>query len=199
MDAATSRNEATDASTGRLSPGDWARAALTAIGEGGLGAVAVEPIAARLGATKGSFYWHFRNRDALVDAALSLWEEEHTEGVIAAMEGIPDPMQRLRGLMALVMASAAHDRIEIALAANGDDPMVAPVMRRITERRITYVASLFSQMGLPAEAARHRALFAVSAYLGHLQLAHVAPEVLPTDTSAWARHLDRLIDALVAP
>ena len=51
---------------GPLTPGDWARAALAAIARGGIAAVAVESIAADLGATKGSFYWHFKNRDALI-------------------------------------------------------------------------------------------------------------------------------------
>ena len=52
---------------------DWTRAALLAIAEGGTGAVAVEPLAARLGATKGSFYWHFRSRSDLLAAALATW------------------------------------------------------------------------------------------------------------------------------
>ncbi|WP_412543871.1 TetR/AcrR family transcriptional regulator [Longispora sp. K20-0274] len=59
----------------RLTAEDWAEAALLAFAEGGLAAVAVEPIATRLGATKGSFYWHFPHRDALVVAALALWSD----------------------------------------------------------------------------------------------------------------------------
>src|SRR5262249_59889731 len=46
----------------RLSRQAWVDAALEALGEGGLASVAVVPLAERLGATKGSFYWHFRNR-----------------------------------------------------------------------------------------------------------------------------------------
>src|SRR5690349_9457645 len=83
----------------RLTAQDWADAALTAIGEGGLAAVAVEPLAARLGATKGSFYWHFANRDALIEAALERWEEVGTEAVITEAEAEPDPTGRLRRLL----------------------------------------------------------------------------------------------------
>src|SRR5260370_1248821 len=54
----------------RLTRDDWITAALRAIADGGLAAVGVEPLAARLGATKGSFYWHFENRDALLEAAI---------------------------------------------------------------------------------------------------------------------------------
>ena len=45
-----------------LTAEDWARAALEAIAEDGVTAVAVEPLARSLGVTKGSFYWHFANR-----------------------------------------------------------------------------------------------------------------------------------------
>ena len=54
----------------------WAEAALGAIATGGIKAVAVEPLAARLGVTKGSFYWHFADRRALIDAALERWEAQ---------------------------------------------------------------------------------------------------------------------------
>ena len=62
----------------RLSAQDWARAAVKAIANGGLAAVAVEPLARTLGVTKGSFYAHFRNRDELVTAALAEWRERST-------------------------------------------------------------------------------------------------------------------------
>ena len=56
----------------RLAREDWVDAALAAIAEGGVAAVAVEPIAARLGTTKGSFYWHFHDRDAGLSQPLRL-------------------------------------------------------------------------------------------------------------------------------
>ena len=57
---------------GRLSADDWSAAALQQIGEQGVPALAVEPLARRLGVTKGSFYWHFPTRDALLQAALDV-------------------------------------------------------------------------------------------------------------------------------
>src|SRR5205809_1946044 len=114
----------------RLAAADWAAAALAAIGEGGLAAVAVEPLAVRLGATKGSFYWHFPNRDALVAAALALWEERHTEGTIAALATEPDPAARLRALLASVRAHAGRDRLEGHLLAAADHPQVGAGVRR---------------------------------------------------------------------
>ena len=57
----------------------------------GLAAVAVEPLAARLGATKGSFYWHFRNRDAMLEAALQRWERPRPKTSSPGVETEPDP------------------------------------------------------------------------------------------------------------
>lgn len=181
----------------RFSADDWAQAALSAIGEGGLAAVAVEPLATRLGTTKGSFYWHFPSRRALIAAALRLWEERHTEAVIAELETEPDPAERLRALFRLVIGLSREDRIEVALLATAEDPLVAPVIQRATERRVSYVASLYEMLGLPETEARRRALLAVSVYVGHVQLAHAAPNTLPAEADPWRRHVDQLADAIL--
>ncbi len=183
----------------RLGPDDWAHAALAAIAEGGLAAVAVEPIAARLGATKGSFYWHFTNRDALIDAALARWEASRTEAVIALMDAEPDPLRRLRSLFAAAVEVSARDRVEVALLAAAGEEQVGPVLRRVTARRIGYVAGIFAELGIPAPQARTRALIAFSAYLGNTQLAHVAPAELPADPGALRAYLDATITLLAAP
>ena len=186
----------------RLTADDWTAAALAAIGRGGLAAVAVEPLAAGLGATKGSFYWHFASRDALIEAALQRWESEHTEAVIAMVEAQPDPLSKLRTLIATVIESTTvpdADSIELAMLATADHPYVAPVLTRVTQRRVAYTAELFQGLGLPAEEARHRALLAVSAYLGHAQLAHATPEVVPGTDAERGRYVDRIIALVTAP
>ncbi|GHC85790.1 TetR family transcriptional regulator [Nocardiopsis terrae] len=190
---------ANEKTRGRLTAGDWARAALTAIGDGGIAAVAVEPIAARLGATKGSFYWHFANRDALVEAALRLWEQQHTEAVIARVEEEPDARARIRRLFLDVTTGgteAVENRIEVALLAAAAHPLVAPAVGRVTERRIAYVADLYEELGVPPAPARRHALLAFTTWMGHTQLVHAAPGVLPTGEDASA-YLDFVLDSLV--
>src|SRR3546814_8458026 len=78
--AATARSTPTARGTGRLSAEDWAQAALDLIAEQGVSAVAVEPLARRLGVTKGSFYWHFPSREALL-----VRSEEHTSELQSLM------------------------------------------------------------------------------------------------------------------
>jgi AcrR family transcriptional regulator len=61
---------------GRVEKKDWMRAARLALLEGGPSAVRVETLARKLRVSKGSFYWHFKNRGALLGALLREWEEE---------------------------------------------------------------------------------------------------------------------------
>lgn len=181
----------------RLTARDWAEAALAAIGEGGgLAAVAVEPLAARLGATKGSFYWHFGNREALIEAALARWVEANTDEIIASVETEPDPEKRLRRLFNEVTKPAKSDPLELSLLASTDHPQVAAALRQVTERRIGYLAGLFTELGFPEDEARRRGLMAYSFYLGHTQLGHVVPSALPSPEE-FPGYLEATMDALL--
>jgi AcrR family transcriptional regulator len=182
----------------KLTPDDWARGALELLAEGGVAAIAVEPLAARLGATKGSFYWHFSNREALVRAALDRWEQERTEEVIAVAAAVPDPLRRIRQLFTRVIRAAASDPLEVTLMAQASDPRVAPVIRRVSARRLGYLTETFGELGFAPEPARHRALFAYTTYLGHLQLTHTAPTELPSG-AADTRYLDLVLAAFTGP
>ncbi|QEV17676.1 TetR/AcrR family transcriptional regulator [Streptomyces alboniger] len=180
----------------RLSADDWADAALTAIGEGGLAAVAVEPLAVRLGTTKGSFYWHFAGRDALIEAALDRWAKLHTEGVITQVEAEPDPRKRIRLLFAEAITTATSGSLEVSLLATAGHPQVAAALRKVTERRVAYVAELFARLGFPEAEARRRGLLAYSVYLGHTQLGHAVPSVLPGEDELGA-YIDDGLDLLM--
>ncbi|MFI7317464.1 TetR/AcrR family transcriptional regulator [Streptomyces venezuelae] len=180
----------------RLAARDWADAALRAIGEGGLAAVAVEPLAVRLGTTKGSFYWHFANRDALIEAALDRWAELHTEGMITHVEAVRDPRERIRLLFAEAITAAASGPLEVSLLATAEHPQVAAALRKVTERRLAYVAELFVGLGFPAAEARRRGLLAYSVYLGHTQLGHAVPSAVPSGAELGA-YLDESLDLLM--
>lgn len=178
----------------RLTADDWAQAALDALGEGGLAAVAVEPLAKRLGATKGSFYWHFKDRAALVDAVLARWERRGTQDVIDELDQLPGPAERLQQLFTHVIDYAAQGREDLALLASVDQPAVAAAMSRVAERRIAYVATQLRLLGVPDPQAHTRAAVAVSIYHGFNQLARIAPRTLPATDELVDAVLLRLLD-----
>jgi AcrR family transcriptional regulator len=183
----------------RLSQQAWVEAALEAIAVGGLAAIAVAPMAKRLGATKGSFYWHFPNRDALIEAALAEWEQSTTTRVIAEVNSASeDPLVQLRVLFTRVTELAERDRIELALLATADHPTVRPVLDRVTRRRIEFTAELFRRLGFSPTNASRRALLAYSAYVGHAQLVHATPQLLPRTQAAGRAYLNDILAALTS-
>ena len=163
MTEAASRN-------GRLSADDWAREALDQIAEQGVASVAVEPLARRLGVTKGSFYWHFPSRDALLQAALERWETAEQEIVFGSVENVSDPRERLRSLFRLVAHEVKSHIIYSELLKALDHPIVSPVIERVSQRRLDYLTASFRQAGLPRLDAQNRARLTYAAYVGFLQL-----------------------------
>lgn len=162
----------------RLTAQDWIDAGHAALAGGGVAAIAVEPLAARLGATKGSFYWHFADRGALLEAVLAHWERVETEAVIALGDAEPDLLARMRALLALALEPPGA-AVELALQPTADHPLVAPVLARVTRRRLDYLGATFAGLGFAPDEAARRGLLAYTAYLGHTQLAHATPDLLP--------------------
>ena len=177
--------------TSRLCADDWAQAALDLIAEQGVAAVAVEPLARRLGVTKGSFYWHFPSRDALLQAALERWEKVEQETVFGSLEAVPDPRERLRALFHLVAHEATSHVIYSELLKALDHPAVAPVINRVSQRRFDYLTASFRQAGLGRTDAQHRARLAYAAYVGFLQLSLQVhqPRLQHDEFEAYVEHV----------
>jgi AcrR family transcriptional regulator len=174
---------------------DWIRAALFAIAEGGSGAVAVEPLAKRLGATKGSFYWHFADRGALIAEALDYWEREHTDGPIEAVEQIADPVERIETLLIGVMDDDRGGQADVGLLASAYDPLVAPTFRRVQRKRFAFLERCFRDAGFPPAAARHRARIAYGGFLAWFEQRRVDPGAPPSarELRAYQRALMTLL------
>ncbi|MGN6327348.1 helix-turn-helix domain-containing protein [Rhodanobacter caeni] len=154
----------------RLSAEDWELAALQLIAEQGVGALAVEALARRLGVTKGSFYWHFRTREALLQAALERWEQYGEREIISQIEQIADPRERLPELFRRVAHELQPHRVYAALLKALDHPLVVPVMARVSSRRTEFLETAYRQAGLASSDALNRARLTYAAYVGFLQL-----------------------------
>ncbi|HKA12705.1 MAG TPA: TetR/AcrR family transcriptional regulator [Candidatus Dormibacteraeota bacterium] len=191
------RQETTPRGADRLDRSAWAQAALQAMREGGLAAVVVETLAERLGTTKGSFYWHFKDRDELVVTGLELWEQEMTEAVIARLETVGDPVVRLRQLFDLMFADQPGGFMTTALLSHAQDPRVGPVLQRVTRRRLTYLTGALVECGVPPDRAHHHAVVAATAYLGYFGLQRQLPDeaVFGAEAKPYLRHLLHVLEA----
>src|SRR6476659_10987293 len=80
----------------------WIRVGMQALADGGPEAVRVEPLAKALGVTRGGFYWHFKDRQALLDELLDAWERRSTDEVLERVEregGDPRAKVRRAGML----------------------------------------------------------------------------------------------------
>lgn len=183
--------------TQRLSADDWVVAAVEVIALRGLTNLSVEGLARKLGVTKGSFYWHFSDRAELVAVALEMWEQQATLDLIAELEAIDDPAERLRVLFEQSFGDEVHGLVDAALVTQVDDPTVGPVVRRVTARRIAFLEQVFGELGLTPAGAASRARIVYSTYVGHFLVRRCAPEdtVLSAPASDYRRQLLALMSA----
>ena len=138
----------------RLTRDDWLAKALETLGRQGLAGVCVEPLADALGVTKGSFYWHFKDRDELLASLLDYWETEYTNGLdehVRATSG--DPEQQLLALLELI-AREDTNRYDASVRAWAfHDDRAAVHLARVDQKRLDYVRRLFREMGFSAQEA----------------------------------------------
>ena len=145
----------------------WIGAGCQALAAGGPDAVRIDPLARTLGATRGSFYWHFTDRDALLTALLDHWERAAIDDVLERVEGHGgDARARLRRAGALTFS---EQLLPIDLAVRDwarHDPAVAERLRRVDNRRMDYLRTLFGTLLTDPGEIEARATLAFSLLIG---------------------------------
>lgn len=156
----------------RLQPSDWVLAGFRALVREGPEGLRVEPIARDLGATKGSFYWHFNDLAALKAAMLAAWERLATTEITASVRqsGLPprDQLMLLVDKVSIVPeAEVGGNAIEPALRDWGrTDPMAREVLVRVDRQRLEDLRGFLEAAGLPPEAADRGATMFYAAVIG---------------------------------
>ncbi|MBV8518342.1 MAG: helix-turn-helix transcriptional regulator [Acidobacteria bacterium] len=175
--------------------GDWEEAALDAIASGGLRALSIPALAAALGVTKGSFYWHFPGLESLLARALERWQAAD-RAAIETLERVADPAARLQAAFREAMSLERAQALFITLAAEEAEPLVADMLRKLSRRRIRFLADAYEALGLDAAAAKQRAVLAYTAYLGTIQMRRQATDGLRTHAEVEA-HLAHAVATLI--
>ncbi|KJY29574.1 TetR/AcrR family transcriptional regulator [Streptomyces katrae] len=159
--------------TPRTPRGKWIEEGLRALAEGGPEAVRIESLAQALGVSKGGFYGYFRNRDALLGEMLDTWEHEAAQAVIEQTEGdgADDARAKLDRLFTIVAESGGGPvrGVPIELAIRDwarRDEAVAERLRRVDDRRMDYLRSLFSSFCPDPDEVEVRCLLVFSLRIG---------------------------------
>lgn len=146
----------------------WIEQGLRALAAGGPDAVRIEVLARALGVTKGGFYWHFDDRGALLDELLDTWERVMIDEVIERIDGEGgDAKARLARLFAL--ASSGGEMLKVDLAVRDwarREQAVAVRLRRVDNRRMDYMRSLFGAFCPDEDDVEARCVLAFSLFIG---------------------------------
>jgi len=147
----------------------WIAQGLRALAAGGPDAVRIEPLARALGVTRGGFYWHFRDRRALLDQMLDTWERATTEEVIKRVEREGgDARARLRRLFALTFSSDEWVTIDLAVRDWARrDQAVAGRLHRVDNRRMDYLRSLYRDFCPDPDDVEARSMLSFSLLIGN--------------------------------
>ena len=153
--------------SGRLDITAWTEAALDLLAIQGIDGVRVELLAKQLEVTKGSFYWHFKDRNALHEMMLANWRKQATLQLIERLErDCASPEVRLRRLLRLPIAGRRSQRaadVELAIRLWGRrDPRARTALEGVDQLRLRYIGKLLTACGVPERDVAARAIVAYS-------------------------------------
>ncbi|MGI5171615.1 TetR/AcrR family transcriptional regulator [Spirillospora sp. CA-253888] len=151
----------------------WVEEGLRALAEGGPDAVRVEVLAKRLGVTKGGFYGHFADRDALLEAMLDTWERESTDQVIDRIEREGgDPKTKIHRAGMLTFSGDRLLPIDLAVRDWARrDRAVEARLRRVDNRRMALLREMIGTFCADPDEVEARSLLAFCTAIGHHSLA----------------------------
>jgi len=153
---------------------NWIDFALQRLTEEGIDKVTITGLARELSVTKGSFYWHFKDRDDLLQAMLVRWEETGSKLVFGEVERVGgDAVRRLKHLSDIVIRRYGDQlNLELALRDWGrKDLKIANILRQEDEKRIDYISGLFVEIYGDVKIAEAKAWLLFSLFVGEIIIA----------------------------
>ena len=137
-----------------LSREEWLEKALNVVSRGGGAKLRINNLVAEVGVTKGSFYWHFKDREDFVHRLIDYWHERYTLRVsdyLDVFEGSAE--EKLRKLMEMVFVEqlSRHDLAIRSWAVA--EPKLQALVKRTDDHRMNYLQMLFRGMGFTEEEA----------------------------------------------
>lgn len=171
----TSRRAADAAPRVQLDRSDWIEAATDVLATEGVTGLRVEVLAKSCGVTKGSFYWHFRDRQDLLTAVLEHWKEGRIRDIEKTTSVTPGKeREQLHYAIEVYGASRNRKGMQIELAVRDwarHDPVAASVVESVDLYRLECTRRLFVSAGMSEAEAKSRSLLLYACVFG-LSLMH---------------------------
>ena len=142
---------------------DWLEKALLALSNSGGQKPRIGSLVAEIGVSRGSFYWHFKDRAEFIKELVDYWHRESTLVVASRLDEMDAPAEeKLRTLMEMICVQklTRHDQAVRNWALG--EQSVEEQVKRTDEFRCGYVKKLFKACGFSDQDARFRATIFVS-------------------------------------
>lgn len=150
----------------RLDRSAWIAAGLDVLGSSGIGSVRVETIAKRLRISKGSFYWHFKDREDLLRAMLASWEAQQSDWQAGNSEFGRNAAENWANLLEVV-SRPEYGRLDLAIFSWArEDEAVRRKVSEVEKRRLAHLTRIFREIGFNPRQAEQWAGAALLAYVG---------------------------------
>ena len=136
----------------RLDEETWLERALDALAAKGPQVLTVEKLCRELGVSRGSFYWHFKNRADFIRRMTEFWDLRFTVAVretVAIADAGPEEKLLLLSQIIQDLDVVRYDVPVRALAFV--DPAAAEIVARTDKTRYRYVRSLFAELGFSGD------------------------------------------------
>ncbi len=177
-----------------LLPEHWIAAATEVLVDQGIDHVKVDLLATQLGVTRGSFYWHFRDRQDLLRRVLQAWSEATTQQLTKRLETAhTDPLRQLRDVISLPFrgrAAARAARIELAIRAWARrDAMARQAVDDGDAARLAYHGQIFQALGFDVHDASMRAFILYSYEVAESVLSRQGTAAQKQERSAYIERL----------
>lgn len=156
----------------KLSREDWIQAGGIFLANKDISSLKVEVLAKKLKLSKGSFYWHFKDRGDLLWSILGYWQEI-TDYLIQEASKELDAKKRLIKLFTLIDEAGASKSPEQAILLwSKQDKKVAKIVKEVELKRIEFLTKIFLDYGFDDEIAQARAETSYLAFLGYMSRIH---------------------------
>ncbi|MCF2909202.1 TetR/AcrR family transcriptional regulator [Pseudoalteromonas sp. DL2-H2.2] len=147
----------------------WLAFALKTLVSHGPDALTIDRLCSRKKVTKGSFYHHFKNRQAFIDALMTYWYEQATARLITIADTQPCPMTRLERLDEAIAATDIEAELHIRAWAL-KDTSIGQHLCTIDAQRQHYLKTCYLELGLEPTQAEQLATASYASFLGLQQL-----------------------------
>ncbi len=163
---------ATDTERKQLQRVDWLHSALEIFVAEGIDAVRITRLAEALGVTRGSFYWHFANREDLIGALVEFWQNKNTPAIAAAVAGAGSLAGGIFRFFEICIDGTRFDpRLDLAIREwSRRSTRIRKLIDREDEARIEALRAFFTRFGFPMPAALVRARVLYYAQIGFYAL-----------------------------